>query len=260
MPVTTGPAHSCESVSHCRRRHGRLSWRWAALAFKYVKVPRHPLLPERRTFVNGSLIKLWKSRNTSPKNLRRLVPKPAIEMTAAIHPVQQDLAFKVVPPWVAPDTASLLQVSRGEIPFSSSATSKVFLPAGALFARITTATYTPHQTYSSVQVGPEVHVELKSDLLFIDHSCQPSLEFDMARFEVRVVKDRPLCEGDKLSFFYPSTEWKMAQPFDCRCDAPKEVCLKRIEGAEGLDDTVLSRYWLNEHINELLAVRRIEKG
>lgn len=167
-------------------------------------------------------------------------------------------AFKI-PPWVAPDIPSLLQVNRGKIPFGSSASSKISLPAGALFARITSATYTLHQTYSSVQFGRDVNIELNSDLVFINHGCNHSLEFDMARFEIRVVKDRPLRVRDELSFFYPSTEWGMAQPFDCRCDAPKGNCLKRIEGAKSLSDAVLSRYWLNKHIKELLADRNIGK-
>ncbi|KAI4187254.1 MAG: hypothetical protein L6R41_002928 [Letrouitia leprolyta] len=181
-------------------------------------------------------------------------------MTAAVDSRQQEPALKAIPPWVAPHTPSLLRVDKGEVQFSSSATSKVSLPAGALFARITTATYTPHQTYSSVQVGQDEHVDLNSDLVFINHSCQPSLEFDMARFEIRVVRDRPLREGDELTFFYPSTEWRMAQPFDCHCDAPKGICLKRVEGAETLDDSILRRYWFNEHIEQLLAPSGIEKS
>ena len=47
----------------------------------------------------------------------------------------------------------------------------------------------------------------------------------------------------------------MAQPFKCRCDAPNEICLGRIKGAETLDKAVLSPYWLNEHIEEMLAAR-----
>ncbi|KAL8934674.1 MAG: hypothetical protein Q9216_005785 [Gyalolechia sp. 2 TL-2023] len=181
-------------------------------------------------------------------------------MTAAVGPSQQEPAFKVNPPLVALHIPSLLRVNKGEAQFSSSATSKVSLPAGALFARITTATYISHPTYSSVQVSHQAHIELNSDLVFINHSCQPSLEFDMERFEVRVVKDRPLREGDELTFFYPSTEWRMAQPFDCHCDAPKGICLKSIEGAETLDDSVLGRYWFNEHIEQLLAAREVDKS
>lgn len=40
----------------------------------------------------------------------------------------------------------------------------------------------------------------------------------MQRWEVRVSEDgEGLKEGDELTFFYPSTEWSMAQPFDCLC-------------------------------------------
>ena len=77
----------------------------------------------------------------------------------------------------------------------------------------------------------------------------------MTRFEVRVVQNRPLRKGDELSFFYPSTEWDMAQPFDCGCGASEAVCLKRIEGAKKVDEKILRRYWLNHHIEELLAER-----
>ncbi len=203
----------------------------------------------------------YASARTRPihiQRFRKVSSQSTIEMTAAISRSRPEGAFKV-PLWVAPDIPSLLQVNRGEVPFGSSASSKISLPVGALFARITSATYTPHQTYSSIQIGRDVNLELNSDLVFINHGCNPSLEFDMARFEIRVVKDRPLHEGDELSFFYPSTEWRMAQPFDCRCDAPKGICLKSIEGAENLSDAVLGRYWLNKHIEELLADRSMGK-
>lgn len=130
-------------------------------------------------------------------------------MTAATTRSQQAPAFNV-PTRVAPKTPTLLQVKKSSVPFSSSATSKISLPAGALFTRIRTATHAPRQTYSSVQVGRDAHVELNSDILFINHSCAPCLEFDMATFEVRVVKERALREGDELFFFYPSTEWRVA--------------------------------------------------
>ena len=48
-------------------------------------------------------------------------------------------------------------------------------------------------------------------------------------FEIRVKRDRPLKKGDMLSFFYPSTDWTLAQPFDCWCGAA-EKCCGRIEG------------------------------
>ena len=171
--------------------------------------------------------------------------------TAIVH---QEGAFKI-PSWVAPDISSLLHVNRSEVDFGSSATSKISLPPGALFARITSATYSPRRSYSSVQATRDADIELNSDLVFINHSCDPSLEFDMTKFEVRVVQHRPLRKGDELSFFYPSTEWDMAQPFDCGCGASEVVCLKWITGAKFVDEKILRRYWLNQHIEELLAER-----
>ena len=47
-------------------------------------------------------------------------------------------------------------------------------------------------------------IELHSDLVFCNHSCRPTLVFDMAKLEVRVADDRPLSVGDDLTFFYPT--------------------------------------------------------
>lgn len=75
----------------------------------------------------------------------------------------------------------------------------------------------------------------------------------MEKYEVRVVDDRPLQVGDELTFFYPSTEWDMVQPFRCRCSAPKGVCHVRISGARDMERAALTRYWLNGHVREQLA-------
>ncbi|MCJ1358204.1 MAG: hypothetical protein MMC33_008203 [Icmadophila ericetorum] len=161
-----------------------------------------------------------------------------------------------IPSWVNPNLDALLELVSSNESFKSYTVSKVSLPAGALFARITGITQAPSKTYGTVQAGPNLHIELNSNLLYIDHSCDPSLEFDMTRFEVRVNKNRPLRKGDKLSFFYPSSEWSMAQPFECRCGAGKGVCLGKVEGAERLDEGALSRYWLNDHIKDLIVQRK----
>ena len=36
---------------------------------------------------------------------------------------------------------------------------------------------------------------------------------------MRLTALRPISEGDELTFFYPSTEWAMAEPFECGCGA-----------------------------------------
>ncbi|KAI0120644.1 putative galactose-proton symport [Xylariales sp. AK1849] len=157
------------------------------------------------------------------------------------------------PTWKQPSHPVSIKVVKGARPYTSSARSLVALPRGALFSKINTPTAAPRKTYTSVQVGPGVNVELCSDLVYCNHSCSPSLEFDMSSFEVRVAQDRPLSVGDELTFFYPSTEWDMVQPFKCTCGSRK--CLGLIAGSKDLDAIILSRYWLNPHVERLLMER-----
>ena len=72
----------------------------------------------------------------------------------------------------------------------------------------------------------------------------------MSRMEVRVVDDGPIKKGGLMTFFYPSTEWDMSQPFDCNCGSEK--CLGKINGAKNMKRDDLKRYWLNPHIEEML--------
>ena len=77
----------------------------------------------------------------------------------------------------------------------------------------------------------------------------------MKRWEVRVNPDleRGLREGDELTFFYPSTEWSMAQPFECLCKTG--MCKGTIKGARDMRVSDLDDYWLSEHVKELLHER-----
>ncbi|KAK4990166.1 hypothetical protein LTR66_006867 [Elasticomyces elasticus] len=151
------------------------------------------------------------------------------------------------------DLSSVLGVHKSPDAFGSYAFSKVSLPAGSFFARITNPIPTSTIAYTSVQVSRDKHIELNSDLVYTNHSCDPNLEYDMERFEVRVGKDRDLRKGEKLGFFYPSTEWEMVQPFECNCGS--ERCIGLVEGANKIDSETLRGYWLNRHIAELVAER-----
>lgn len=156
-----------------------------------------------------------------------------------------------IPAWVKPDLTRLLRVEHLPGAFAARSVSLVNLPAGAIFARINSPTPATC-AYTSVQASRDLHIELNSDLVYINHSCRPTLVFDMARWEVRVSPDlkEGLKEGDELTFFYPSSEWDMAQPFDCLCK--QECCRGRITGAKDMSAEVLAQYWLNQHIEELL--------
>ncbi|KAF2494763.1 hypothetical protein BU16DRAFT_445764, partial [Lophium mytilinum] len=156
-----------------------------------------------------------------------------------------------IPAWVKPDLTALLRVERPPGDFTARSVSLVSLPAGAVFARITSPTIAT-KAYTSVQAGPNLHIELNSDLVYINHSCDPTLVFDMARWEVRVnpALSGGLQPGMELTFFYPSTEWHMAQPFKCLCGTAK--CVGTVTGARDMGGK-LAGYYLNAHIEELLV-------
>ena len=78
---------------------------------------------------------------------------------------------------------------------------------------------------------------------------------DTTKFEVRAAKD--LAEGTELTFFYPSTEWDMAQPFECWCGAGN--CLKLVRGAKYLTADDCSGRHMNHHIMELMKQRAAEE-
>ncbi|KAF2259483.1 hypothetical protein CC78DRAFT_66557 [Lojkania enalia] len=187
----------------------------------------------------------------APTNSSRISPmsstKPVITPSSVLPAAPSD----TVPAWVKPDLTRLLRVEHLPGAFASRSVSLVDLPAGAIFARITSPTPAAC-AYSSVQASRDLHIELNCDLVYINHSCRPTLVFDMTRWEVRVCPDLEggLKVGDELTFFYPSTEWDMAQPFDCRCQ--QTDCRGTISGAKDMPLAVIRKYWLNPHIEELL--------
>ncbi|KAG8946078.1 hypothetical protein FRC04_012056 [Tulasnella sp. 424] len=106
--------------------------------------------------------------------------------------------------------------------------------------------------YTSVQCGPgpEDHVELNSDLVYVNHSCEPNVAFDLSsprsnEWHVRALKN--ISPGEPLSFFYPSTEWEMVQPFRCNCNT--ETCLGEVRGAFAMtSDQLRERGFINDYI------------
>jgi hypothetical protein len=106
---------------------------------------------------------------------------------------------------------------------------------------------TEHPSYLTLQIGECKHITLLPECLqYTNHSCSPTAFFDTT--SMHLVCIRELHPGDEITFFYPSTEWEMAQPFDCRCGSPE--CLKVIDGAARLPADILSRYRLTDFINE----------
>ncbi|GAC77510.1 hypothetical protein PANT_26c00088 [Moesziomyces antarcticus T-34] len=116
------------------------------------------------------------------------------------------------------------------------------------------ADFAAKKSYSTVQTGQETHIELNSDLLYCNHSCDPNVAFvigdakDKASWFARAEKD--IKKGDILTFFYPSTEWHMSQPFECACNSGSR-CLGQIDGAHSIEPKTLKDYFVNNHILQL---------
>ncbi|GMK55415.1 hypothetical protein CspeluHIS016_0204710 [Cutaneotrichosporon spelunceum] len=147
----------------------------------------------------------------------------------------------------------------GESYSSKLVADRAFAP-GERLALLDNKSAAPVKAYSSVQYGngPSDHLELNSDLLFMNHSCDPSAEMYLYagspdRWEV-VAGPRGLKDGQDITFFYPSTEWDMAQGFDCGCGAKN--CLGRVYGAayHTLEE-LEARGLVNDHIRTAKALQ-----
>lgn len=100
-------------------------------------------------------------------------------------------------------------------------------------------------TRFTVQASENQHIQLKPTYLqYINHSCHPNVFFDTRTMILSTV--RPILRGEEVTFFYPSTEWKMTEPFDCSCG--HDHCLGHIKGAAYLGHDDLLKYRLSDYI------------
>ncbi len=104
-------------------------------------------------------------------------------------------------------------------------------------------------SYLTVQIGANEHICLQPSFLqYTNHSCLPNIFFDTTGFKVVCLQTiRP---GDELCYFYPATEWELAQPFQCVCGYSN--CLGYIGGASYLSKEVLSGYRFSDFIHQQL--------
>jgi hypothetical protein len=103
--------------------------------------------------------------------------------------------------------------------------------------------------YLTVQVGVNQHILLSPEYLqFTNHSCNPNLLYNTATMELECL--RPISVGDEFTFFYPATEWKMSQKFDCQCG---EIgCIGLVQGAADTSFEILKKYKLTNFIQSML--------
>ena len=107
-------------------------------------------------------------------------------------------------------------------------------------------------TYLTIQLDEKEHISILPEYLrFTNHSCSPNIFFNTATLEVTCLQ--PVTVGQEMTFFYPSSEWDMAQPFECCCGSSN--CLRTIQGAAHLSDEVLKNYTLTEFIQQKVKAR-----
>lgn len=127
---------------------------------------------------------------------------------------------------------------------------------GEVIADFSAGTIAAEPTYLTVQVGIRKHITLQPEFLqYINHSCDPNVFFNTTTMQLVALK--PLQPQDEMTFFYPSTEWKMTQSFECYCGSHQ--CIGEIRGAAYLSREAQSTYCLTDFIQQQLAKRPIRK-
>jgi hypothetical protein len=130
-----------------------------------------------------------------------------------------------------------------------------FMP-GDLISDFSAGTISAEPTYLTVQIDERKHITLQPEFLqYINHSCAPNVFFDTTSLTLIALKE--ISAGEEMVFFYPSTEWKMTQSFQCYCGSP--ACLGMIRGAAYLAKQVLKQYKLTDFIQQQLAKRTTRK-
>lgn len=122
-------------------------------------------------------------------------------------------------------------------------------PAGSVLVSFAESPRVAAPSYLTVQLDATTHILPRPEYLeCVNHSCEPNVAFDMAQMALVALRD--LTANEELVYFYPSTEWEMAQPFTCSCGAA--ACLGLIDGAARLPREVLERYALSPFVRASL--------
>lgn len=108
------------------------------------------------------------------------------------------------------------------------------IPAGAEILSLEGELVSTPTRYS-VQLGEHQHLREPTNgptpspdtpWCFLNHACAPNARVDAAAR--RLVALRDIRRGEEVTFDYLTTEWEMAEPFECGCGA--EHCRGRIGG------------------------------
>jgi hypothetical protein len=127
---------------------------------------------------------------------------------------------------------------------------------GEVIADFFAGTIASEPTYLTVQVDVGKHITLQPEFLqYINHSCEPNVFFNTSTMQLVALKH--IQQEEEMTFFYPSTEWDMTQPFNCYCGHAN--CLGQIRGAAYLNQKQSKQYVLTDFIQQQLAKRAVRK-
>ena len=162
--------------------------------------------------------------------------------SSTLHQLSYDIVF-------SEDIAEVRQAADSG---AKSLHAKQSFQPGDVLAKFYPEAILPHATYLTIQLDDKEHISILPEYLrYTNHSCSPNIFFNTATLEVVCLK--PVQPGEEMTFFYPSSEWDMAQPFDCCCGSAS--CLGTIQGASHLTDEVLKNYQLTDFIQQKLRAR-----
>lgn len=128
--------------------------------------------------------------------------------------------------------------------------SKIAVPVGSFFLSsplvYPKSAILPKKDFTTVQVQDIGHFQFDNEFEYMNHSCDPSAALlvlpqpdGSVHVNIRAIK--AISPGDDITFFYPSTEWDMDEPFACRCKdfSGGDGCISQIGGAKYIDRDLL---------------------
>lgn len=99
----------------------------------------------------------------------------------------------------------------------------------------------------TVQIGADTHIESEGGVTYTNHSCYPNAQMvyharadatkdNKEGFTIawHMIACRDIKKGEPITFDYTTTEYCMAEPFDCICKS--KDCLGRVQGFKFLSN------------------------
>ena len=154
-------------------------------------------------------------------------------VSSSVHPLPQSIHF------------GFAALHLNDATQQRSLYSAIHISPGIVFSTFGASTILRNPNRFTLQTDDNEHIILAPEFLqYVNHSCDPNIFFDVTKMQLRSLK--PVMPGDEFTFFYPSTEWDMSEPFECTCGG--NSCLQKIRGARHLPWDVLRKYELSDFI------------